>query len=115
MKFLVLISIILCAKSCFGLVCYSCNSGQNPKCGDDLTDTNGIDVSQCKTSDEFCVTFYNRFDNNNIYRGCSGNFYVPEELETVNNTCVLDSYTIALFCSCNDKDLCNRGKMQIYT
>lgn len=64
MKFLVFISIILSAKSCFGLVCYSCNSGQNSNCGEEITNTTGVGISKCKGSEEFCVTFYNYFDNN---------------------------------------------------
>lgn len=68
MKFLVFISIILSAKSCLGLVCYSCNSGQNSNCREDMTNTTGVAVSKCKNPEEFCVTFINRYDNNsNIF------------------------------------------------
>lgn len=64
MKLLIFISIVLSAKSSLGLVCYSCNSGQNPKCGENMVDVSTIGISKCSGADEFCVTFYNRFDNN---------------------------------------------------
>lgn len=56
----------ICIDRLNGLVCFSCNQGENPsKCGPDkMTDTTGIKKAKCASVNATCVTFINANDNN---------------------------------------------------
>jgi len=85
-------------------ICYSCKSSDNANCGATLTNTAGI--LTCTTTGS-CVTFVNIYDNNAIWRDCDKNVWTPDALINQTNTCVLDSFSNELFCTCNNADTCN--------
>ena len=98
------------------LICHICQGSSNPECNlDTLPSTTTIPVCTAPTGSS-CLTFVNKYDNNNKWRGCSNTLWAPDYLVNNTNTCALDYYSNELFCNCNT-DLCNKdntGSLAIF-